>query len=199
MGNTFGDHNLIKEEVDYYQGYNKNDKGYLIQLESHNEAKFLANNNLFHKMIWRSNLLNQEPDEPLIKSIRFENLIEDKPSKVEFDEYGFEIKEDVAKSMLPVFLPFNELKNEKENEPDHFSKACEYYIFSDMNAILNRDQIKMFLSHYKDPVARHERRISPTLKKPDLNSLKKYTLEQQKLHFIRLNEIHHANAHSKMR
>lgn len=50
--------------------------------------------------------------------------------------------------------------------------------------------------HERDEI---ERRVRPNIKKPDLNSLKRYALEQQALHFIRLDEIHHANAHSKMR
>ena len=117
VGKTLGDFDRMKEDEDYYVGYDQKDKGFLVQFESVNEAKFIANNNLFQRIVWKSNLLHQAATDPLIKSERFENIIDDKPSSVPYDEQGFEIREEVAKSVLPVFIPFHELKNEKEREP----------------------------------------------------------------------------------
>ena len=45
-------------------------------------------------MVWKSNLLHQQLSDSLMKSVRFENDVDDKPSKVQYDEYGFEENEE---------------------------------------------------------------------------------------------------------
>ena len=139
VGYTLGNYDLIKEDEDYYAGYSQDDKGFLVQFESVNEAKFITNNKLFQQLVWKSNLLHQEPSDPFMKSVRFENDVDDKPSRVPYDDYGFEIREEISKSVLPVFIPFHEMKSETEKEPGLLSKVYEYYIFHELNGIINKD------------------------------------------------------------
>ena len=141
-------------------------------------------------------------------SERFENLPGDDgkggtkkqvTSSNKFDEFGFE-NNDVLKAALPIFISFSELRKEVEDERnEHFSKICEYYIFYDMNMLLEKPKVNKFLDYYKDPIYCNMEKVAPDLKMPDLNTLKNHAINMQQLHFIRLEEIHDNNLHSKMR
>lgn len=46
IGETFGNYDTIKED-DEYSAYRLNQRGYLLQFQQVNEAKFLTNNSIF--------------------------------------------------------------------------------------------------------------------------------------------------------
>jgi hypothetical protein len=50
LGETLGDFGQIKDNEDF-EAYNKNDKGYLITFAGAAEAKFIARNIIFQKII----------------------------------------------------------------------------------------------------------------------------------------------------
>lgn len=81
------------------------------------------------------------------------------------------------KAALPIFLPFAELRKEHEDEQtEHFSKICEYYVFYDMNMLLEKAKVKKFLKYYKDPIYSNMEKVAPDLKMPDLNTLKNHAI-----------------------
>ena len=135
--------------------------------------------------MWKSNLLHHDKNAALILSERFENLPADDGkggikkhagSSNKYDEFGFE-NHDVIKAALPIFLPFSELRKEHENEQtEHFSKICEYYVFYDMNMLLEKAKVKKFLKYYKDPIYANVEKVAPDLKMPDLNTLKNHAI-----------------------
>jgi hypothetical protein len=65
--------------------------------------------------------------------------------------------------------------------------------------LLEKSKINEFMEYYNDPVYSNVDKVAPDLKIPDLNVLKSHAIKMQQLHFIRLEEIHYNNLHSKMR
>lgn len=71
VGETYGDYNQIVQDEEF-QEFSQHDKGYLIQFENENEARFLSKNNIFQKIMWQQNFFGAESDDPICTTLRLD-------------------------------------------------------------------------------------------------------------------------------